>query len=359
MSTSTAGGLFIEHATGFCALGRGIAQIHASIRSGLGAFRASSIHDRNFAPITMGLVRDNQLEPLAEAIASRGYAAVLRRMLRLAGPPLREAASDLTAGGGPVPLFLGLPERRQEARPLTDRETLAAFAEQAGVEIELRQSRLFPDGRAAALLALEAAARHLEEGRNELVLVGGVDTYLDLALLSGLDLEGRILSERVADGFVPGEGAAFILLRRPLRDARGEGAPRVALLGVGTERDPGHLYGNEPARGEGLSAAMTKAFDSLRSPPRPVLSIFAGFNGESFQAKEWGVARLRHSDRFGPAERIDHPADSFGDAGAAMGALLLALGYAALIRGNRKGSSLVFASSDREQRGCALLDLVI
>jgi 3-oxoacyl-[acyl-carrier-protein] synthase-1 len=137
-----------------------------------------------------------------------------------------------------------------------------------------------------------------------------------------------------------------------------ERPPSVAVLGVATATDPGHRYGSEPARGDGLAAAMEQLFASLTTEPAPIQTVLAGFNGENFQAKEWGVARLRHTDRFAPASRIDHPADCFGDAGAALGALLLALGHAALIRGNRNGPALVFASSDREQRACALLDLV-
>ena len=35
-----------------------------------------------------------------------------------------------------------------------------------------------------------------------------------------------------------------------------------------------------------------------------------------FDAKLWGVARLRHNDFFSPTMVIEHPADKFGDAGA-------------------------------------------
>jgi 3-oxoacyl-[acyl-carrier-protein] synthase-1 len=348
----------IENAGGLCAVGRGMAQIHASVRAGLGAFRATSIHDRHFEPITMALLPEDELEPLAEAIEGRVYTSRLRRMLRLAAPALRESVALLPADRSAIPLFLALPELRPGARPIGNAEIFSAFAEQSGVALDGARSGLFPSGRAAALLALRAGARFLAEQRADAVLVGGVDTYLDLALLAELDAEGRILGQRVMDGFVPGEGAAFVLLRAPAATSTEERPPSVALLGVATAEDPGHRYSSEPARGEGLAHAMDSLFTAMPSPTAAIESVFAGFNGESFQAKEWGVARLRHTDRFAPAARIDHPADCFGDAGAALGALLLALAHAALIRGNRKGPALVFASSDREQRGCALLNLV-
>jgi 3-oxoacyl-[acyl-carrier-protein] synthase I len=348
----------VQGAGGICAIGRGMGQIYASVRADLGGFRASSVYDRNFDPITMALLAENELEPLAQAIEPRGYTARFRRMLRLAAPALREVTSSVVPGARPLPLFVGLPEPRPGARPIAKDELMSSFAEQSGVSVDLAESTVFPSGRAASLLALEAGARHLRNKRCEAVLVGGVDTFLDLALLGELDAEGRILGQRVMDGFVPGEGAAFILLRAGTPLPPDECPPAVTLLGVGTTEDPGHRYGTEPARGEGLAHAMDKLFASLQNQPAPIESVFAGFNGENFMAKEWGVARLRHTDRFAPAARIDHPADCFGDAGAAAGALLLALTHAAVIRGNRKGPALVFASSDREERACALLDLV-
>ncbi|MNC86171.1 3-oxoacyl-(acyl carrier protein) synthase [compost metagenome] len=86
-----------------------------------------------------------------------------------------------------------------------------------------------------------------------------------------------------------------------------------------------------------------------------IATTFAGFNGESFDAKLWGVARLRHNDFFAPGMAIEHPADKFGDAGAATGAILVALAARALATGTRPGPALVWAASDRETRSCAVL----
>jgi 3-oxoacyl-[acyl-carrier-protein] synthase-1 len=82
---------------------------------------------------------------------------------------------------------------------------------------------------------------------------------------------------------------------------------------------------------------------------------FAGFNGESFDSKLWGVARLRHTDFFAPTMAIEHPADKFGDAGAATGAILAALAAMSLTTGTRKGPALVWAASDREPCACAVI----
>jgi 3-oxoacyl-[acyl-carrier-protein] synthase-1 len=89
----------------------------------------------------------------------------------------------------------------------------------------------------------------------------------------------------------------------------------------------------------------------------PIATTFAGFNGENFDSKLWGVARLRHHDFFSPDMVIEHPADSFGDAGAAMGAILIALAAESLASGARPGPALAWAASDREPRGCAVVSV--
>jgi 3-oxoacyl-[acyl-carrier-protein] synthase-1 len=99
----------------------------------------------------------------------------------------------------------------------------------------------------------------------------------------------------------------------------------------------------------------------LATVPRtlaPVRTVFASLNGESFGAKEWGVARLRHSSLFDSAATIEHPADCFGDSGAAAGALLLAIADHYLISDQKPGPMLVWSSSDGEDRAAVYLDLL-
>jgi 3-oxoacyl-[acyl-carrier-protein] synthase-1 len=187
------------------------------------------------------------------------------------------------------------------------------------------------------------------------VIVGGVDSFLDLRLLATLDAEQRILGSHVMDGFIPGEGAAFYVLSA-------EGSPsakghRVIANGAASAMDPGHRYGEEPARGEGLAAALDQVRQRMQPAPAPIGTTFAGFNGESFDAKLWGVAWLRHKDFFAPGMVIEHPADKFGDAGAAMGAILTVLAAQALASGTRSGPALVWAASDREPRACAVVSV--
>lgn len=338
-----------------CPVGSGIRQVDASVRAGLGAQAESSVMNRWGEPMTLALVPEEALAPLEVSLEAEPWTAAHRRVLRLAAPAFLEALAALPDQGASVSLYVGLPEPRPNALPLAAPGFTRALFTRAKAALELSDARLFEAGRAAALMAFEAGVRCLHEGRSEWVMVGGADTCMDLARLDELDAEGRLLGPRVMDGFVPGEGAAFALLTTFRNAQRYSLDPAVSVLGVGTALDPGHLYAAEPARGEGLSECIEALLRQTGSPSGAIQSVYAGFNGESFGAKEWGVARLRHHGLFAPDALIHHPADCHGDLGAATGAMLTVLAEAALRRGDRAGPVLVFSSSDREQRAASLL----
>jgi 3-oxoacyl-[acyl-carrier-protein] synthase-1 len=266
------------------------------------------------------------------------------RMLMLGVPALREAVADRT-GPEAIPLFLGLPE----AYASHGAAFIASLAQAAQVNVDLAASEAICAGRAAGLFALEQALEFLARGAGNFVLVGGVDTYLDDDVLLALDAEDRLQGEGVSDGFIPGEGAGFLLLGATGASAQA----RIAAIGLGSES--GHRYSDQPYRGDGLAQAVREVFRRDASAHAPVRSVYAGYNGENFWAKEWGVAYLRNRERFAEAFRFEHPADCFGDLGAALGPVLIGLAATGIAKGYRAAPCLVWCSSDREARGAALV----
>ena len=332
-----------------CSIGRGTDQVWAAARAGIGRIVNSHVMDRNFDPIQMGLVPEDALGELNPEIEKLPLPSRARRMLRLAAPSFQSVAKDI---GQPVPLFIGLPELSDTEAPWL-KHFPSYLQKLTDVPIDRARSVIVPKGRAAALLALERALEMLQSDPSAVAVVGGVDTYLDLRLLASLDAEQRILGPQIIDGFIPCEGAAFYLLSGETASRNQDGA-RVVVHAAASSLDPGHRYGSEPARGEGLAAAL----DTLRQrarPSAPIGATFAGFNGENFDAKLWGVARLRHNDFFSKEMSIDHPADKFGDTGAAMGAILMTLAAKSLTTAQRPGPALVWAASDGEPRACAMI----
>ena len=156
------------------------------------------------------------------------------------------------------------------------------------------------------------------------------------------------------DGFVPGEGAGFILLssdkaisidQKPIA--------RVVAVAIGSEK--GHRYSEEVYHGDGLAGTLQMLFQSAPPSSEPIKTVYAGFNGENFAAKEWGVAYLRSKEKFDEPVRMEHPVDCFGDPGAALGPLMIGLAAMGIQKGYLKGPSLVWCSSDREPRGAAFI----
>ncbi|QRK14100.1 hypothetical protein JQX13_45230 [Archangium violaceum] len=326
--------------------------VAAALRAGIVRVRESAFVDRHSEPILAGFLDEEFLPELSLPQAMlKVPSARYARMLRLASSALQQAAHGLSKPA----LLLALPEDGGGVGP----EFLEQLAHQSGVELDVRGSKLFPQGRAGGLLALAEALRRLGTASLEQVLVGGVDTYCDLPLLDALWDEKRLRVQGLSDGFVPGEGASFMLLGRPGRGRRLGLTPMARVLGVGTGVEKGHLYGTEPHLGEGLSDAFRELFSLVAGQAVPrVRCVYAGLNGESFWSKEWGVSYLRHSRYFEDGFRFEHPVDCTGDPGAALGPMLVSLAAIGIQRGYRDAPGLIWCSSDREARGAALVGAV-
>jgi 3-oxoacyl-[acyl-carrier-protein] synthase-1 len=358
-------GAIIHRAGMTTAVGLGAAQTFTSVQAGVAGFTESSVLDARFQPFVMALLPEDALPPLVPAVeAVPGLTSRQRRLLRLATPALGEALNGLAAAGlaGRVPLFLATPEQHPELAdpvPAAFLEHLAAQLEPAGVRFDLTRSRLVPGGRAGGLIAVAQALEFLASGGGDYALAGGVDSYLDLMLLATLDRERRIQSAQVMDGFIPGEGAGVVLLGRPQAPPPlADHAPLARVLAVGTDDEPGHRYSEEPYRGDGLAAAFAAVLASPGLLREPVATIFAGLNGESFGAKEYGVASLRSHGELAPDAAVEHPADCCGDLGAALGPVMLGLAALGTQKQRVAVPALVWCASDGPRRAAALVDAV-
>ncbi len=345
----------IERSGAVCSIGIGVAQVAASIRAGISRFAETDWLNRAGEPFVTAAVPDGALEALRSDLLAEVAHAREARMLRLAAPALREAAAGLPAGGPPPALLLGLPEHREGGPPTPPERFIRALSKQAGVALDETASRAFALGRPAALIALREGLRRLSSGSSRSVLVGGVDSLCHPDVLATFDVERRLLGSTVADGFVPGEGAAFLAVAGPR--SRADTAKRTTpIVAVGIARDEGHRYSPAPAKGEGLWSALGDLEKTAPDPLRPVRTTFCTLNGENLGAREWGVASIRCRHLFDPQMVLIHPADCYGETGGAAGALLLAIAHRVLTAGQREAPALVWASADREERACVYLD---
>jgi 3-oxoacyl-[acyl-carrier-protein] synthase-1 len=321
----------------------------ASVRAATMRFTETSIRDRGFDPITLAEVPDDGLPPLVDAVdRQRGLTAREIRMLRLGTMPLIEALAALPRGQRAPGLALALPEM-QPGRRVDGTSFLQLFAAQTDSRFDMSRSAAVDEGRAGALIAIARAAQAIRSGQATFILAGAIDTYRDLYVLGTLDLEQRVKSKLNHDGFIPGEGAGFLLL------ASGEAAiqaglkPLARLTRAALDEEHGHMYSETVYRGEGLARTLAQLFSS-GDVQAPVAEVFSSMNGESHWAKEWGVGYIRNRSAFLEDVAIQHPADCFGDTGSACGPLLVGLAALGMRDGYRRSPSLVYCSSDRGPR---------
>lgn len=335
-------------------IGLSLAETAASARARVARLREIPWMDRRLSPYIVGQVPEEGLPDLAEPLQALPLQYREARMLRLAHAALEETMAPwLAAKGAPVPLLLGLPELHT-TQPLNPQAFLARLHAQCPGLIDPARSMAAARGRAAGLMALREARARLLQGDTEAVLVGGVDSLVDLYVLGKLDVQGRIRNAVNSDGFSPSEGAAFLLLTRA-DTAAARGLQALAgLLGTALGQEPGHLHADEPYLGEGLATAFASLVQES-PPPSPIGTVYSSFNGERYWAREFGVARLRQAKAFDTQHAMEHPAECFGDLGSAHGPALAALAAHGVRHGYRAAPCLVYASSDHGDRAASLL----
>lgn len=326
------------------AVGIGTEQVLAAIGAGISLYKDSAVHDSKGIAFKMASVPDAclpEIDPASKLASPKGR---YKRMLRLALAGIETLVPCLPKEGA-IPLYLALPDRHAGMAYPALEPFLKDFHGLAPL-FDLQTSKVFPSGRAAGAEAMQAAVKALESGLVQQVIVGGVDSAVDLMLLNQWHRERRLLTSMTMQGFIPGEGAGFVLL------SQGEGVAGDVLIGaVGTGVEPGHTYSDEVCRGEGLMQAMTMATQALTTPVR---TICCGLTGENVATKEWGIT-VTKTNTFAPDFTLMHPAENYGDLGAASIPVLIAISATGMMKQKIKGPVAVWASSDMALRGAISL----
>ena len=84
------------------------------------------------------------------------------------------------------------------------------------------------------------------------VIIAGVDSYLSSQTLKGYEERSRLFTSENSNGFIPGEGASAMIVRRPLPSEH----PQLVLMGLGFGVEKATLESEEPLRADGLAGAI-------------------------------------------------------------------------------------------------------
>ncbi len=317
------------------------AQTCAAIRAGV----------KRFSPIAAALFEDEDTQIGARVHADPRLRASEGEWLRnLAARALRECELDEDTA-----LIWQIPEahRGHELAADDDEAALARLA--ALLERPLSdRSRVLRSGAAGVVEGLGFAHELLAAGVVERCVIGGADSLLRPFDLDRLARDRRLIGGNQAQGLVPGEGAAFVIVGRAANGP--EPSPRARVLGLGLGYERATVLAGQRSVGEAFASAFESALQQSGIAEAQIDFVAGNFNGERYDAWESAHANARcYRTR---RERLPTmwPAASTGELGVAGGALALLAAADAIAQGYAVGpTASVQVRSEADLRGLALI----
>lgn len=210
-------------------------------------------------------------------------------------------------------------------------------------------------GHAGVFACVERVAELHARGSASLSLVLGLDSHVHVATFAWLEARRQLAQPAARGGFVPGEAAACLALAsRALRQQKR--LPCLAhVAGIGIAQERLSRDSETGSFGVGMTEAVLRAAEGLALPGEAADAVYCDINGERYRSEEWGFFALRAHQAI-RAPRYEAPSSSWGDVGAAFGALGAILAVQSFARGYAPGPrALVMAGSEGGLRGAMFL----
>jgi len=195
---------------------------------------------------------------------------------------------------------------------------------------------------------IHKAIEDLSSGQMEMAIVGGVDSLMEEDTLEWLGNMGRLKTPSLPDGLQPGEAGSFLSIETWQRvKARGGCALAIVQQDVCVGEESKTLLSGGAPVGIGLSSVLSRISTSTDWKGNQPLWLITDQNGEHFRAMEWGTAvvGLVASSQAFIAPILWHSAESFGDTGAASGAVSLCMAIRGFNRDYAPAKNVVVISS--------------
>ena len=327
----------------------------AAVKAGVCGYCLSRFMNKQGNPIQLALVPDevftfSEIEDEDDDVYSIHY----DRILKIAIISIKQAISGIRFTE-PVPLILAVPDKFESDYYIPHDLLLNKLLAQPDFPFKTDMVRFISTGRAAGVQTMELVYDYLYNKGVPYVLMGGSDSYNDSARLDALDVTERLLAPGRMDGFAAGEGAGFILFTKNIKHALVENNNIIALGFPGIAHEEGHLYSDKTYKGDGLDAAFKQALQNYSQAG--IETLYSSMNGENHWAKEYGVAMMRNKASFKDSVTIEHPAECYGDLGAATGPVLMGMSAYDLKKYNKQ-TNLIYSSSDRSWRAAVLMQKI-
>jgi len=339
--------LYLDGLSLLTPLGADLEMVKTSVDAGISSYQQCALFGDDVPSIRFSPVPEDALNGHRPPKLP-GMSLPQIRLLNLAIFALADFAPQLPQT--PLPLFLAGPQPYYNHSAL-NHQFLNHLAISSGVTLDIGNSRCINTGRAGMIDAIATAFKYFDATHAHYALVGGIDSFYDHRTLGILQKSRRLSGDDSFDGFVPGEGAGFLLLTSPHAPEAVRSKSLLTLHRPATVYEPGHLLGDAPYTAEALSSAFQQAMSATDAT---INTIYSSENGEMHYTKELSVATLRQQHRMSATRKIHRPAEFFGDLGAAFAPVAIGLA-STVIQANPEMAVLVYASSDGGSRAALCL----
>jgi 3-oxoacyl-[acyl-carrier-protein] synthase I len=268
------------------------------------------------------------------------------KLARMASMAISECLSVLGRNDwGKIPLVLCIAERERPGRVGDmDSELFTAIQGQLGIEFS-HHSMVLPLGRVGVGSALLHARRIIDEMHAPFVVIAATDSLLSSGTLRAYEQAERLLSPQNSNGFIPGEGAAALLVGHAERETD------LVCTGVGFGTETSTIFDDSPLRGDGLHQSIKNALADAECDMRDVDFRITDLSGEQYYFKEAALALSRIMRVRKEEFDVWHPAECIGEVGAVSGVAMIVVAHAACLKGYAPGSGILcHAAADDGQR---------
>ena len=272
---------------------------------------------------------------------------------------LYELSSELNRSRFRIGVFLATPYQDRGGVDVGD-DGYATFIDEfqqfLTEQMQVGEVKVYPAGHAAGLIAISQACQEIANQQIDLAVVCGVDSLLDATYLEELFDQDLLKSELESSGIVPGEAGVALVLESVAHAERRQVVPMAAIrsLAMGMQAADS---GTPAATGEALSECIQTVLKTHAPDGSPTISrVIVDLNGQRSRFLEWATVETRCMHALPRGWRIQHPADCFGDTGAAFGTLAIALAANGYSRGYPPvDGTLICCSSARGERAAAAI----
>lgn len=278
----------------------------------------------------------------------------IAKQARMAAMAIEEALAHIPrAQWCEIPIILCVAEADRPGRLQgTDDQLFLQIL--AGLDIKAApHSAIIAHGRVAVAVAMARARELVNRQSAAQVLIVAVDSLLTWSTLMHMERDNRLLTARNADGFMPGEGAAALLVGAA---SASSAQPQLLCTGIGFAQEAAHIYSEEPMRADGLSQAIKLALSEAGRQMHDFDFQMSDISGEQFYFKEASLALSRTLRQRKAEFELWHPAECIGETGALAGAAMIVMTQTACAKGYAPGNMVMaHMSNDRGQRAALAL----